>query len=117
MNRKQSLRESYAAKCRREGRTPSLKRSPLRRQSRKAKQEAPARTACCRAVRERAGGRCEVRVSDQCTGEMHHTHEITPRGAGGSITDPENCLAACFFCHQWIHDHSNAARTKGLLKD
>lgn len=115
LNRRSSLRDSYAAKLKREGRTPRPRKAPLRRQSAKAKAAQPARRACCEAVRERSQGRCEVRISPECSGRMDHTHEIKARSAGGSITDPENCLGTCFFCHDWIGAHANKARKLGLV--
>lgn len=98
--RRKSMRQAYADKIRAQGPSPhkpsgTLKRSRLARQSQKAKERVPDRLACCAAVRERSGGRCETRIEGVCTGAMAHTHEIKSRSAGGSITDPSNCLATC----------------------
>lgn len=44
-----------------------------------------------------------------------HVHELLPRSAGGSITDPTNCRAVCFTCHRAIHDDPEAAYRDGWL--
>lgn len=90
-------------------------RATLKRQSAKAKALVTPRKACCAAVRLRSGGRCEVRIAAICTGWHDHTHEIKARSAGGSITDPENCLAVCFVCHRWLDEHANTARELGFI--
>lgn len=95
-------------------RKPLRRKKPMRRMSAKARQRIPAHQACIQAVTERSGGRCEVRTA-HCVGNHDQTHEIKPRSAGGSITDPANCLATCWACHEWIHGHPNQAREKGLL--
>lgn len=33
-------------------------------------------------------------------------HELLPRGRGGSITDPSNCVPLCHDCHTAITDHT-----------
>ncbi len=91
------------------------KRTPLNRQSAKAKALVTPRKKCIAAVRARSGNRCEVRIATICTGWHDHTHEIKARSAGGSITDPANCLAVCYPCHRWIDEHANAARELGFI--
>lgn len=94
-----------------------LRRTPLAKESAKAKAKRPARSSCIAAVRARSKGRCEIRLTG-CLGVMHHTHEIKPRSAGGSTTDPANCLGACFNCHNFVHHvNPNEARRRGFLKD
>lgn len=82
--------------------------------SKKRRAILPARKACCEAVNRRSNGRCEVGLPG-CLGEHHHTHEVNPRSAGGSITDPGNCVAICNSCHDQIHQSPNKARQLGLL--
>ncbi len=65
----------------------TLRRTPLAKMSAKTKAKQPARKACCKAVRERCGGRCEFRITSVCTGKMQDTHEVRARSAGGSTTD------------------------------
>lgn len=95
-------------------RTQLRRKTPMRRMSAKRRRQIPLRRACIEAVRERSGGRCEVGAIC-CTGGHDHTHEIKPRSAGGSITDPANCLAVCFPCHEAIHSRPNVARKAGWL--
>lgn len=90
-------------------------RKPMRRQSAKAKALIPARRACQAVVRARSGGRCEVRIEGQCIGYATDVHEILARGAGGSITDPENCLNSCRPCHDFVTEHPNRARELGFV--
>lgn len=62
-------------------------------------------------VRERSQGICEV-----CdTAPAVHFHHILPRSAGGPDT-AANYLHVDARCHQWIHDHPEAAREMGLLR-
>lgn len=89
---------------------------PLRKMSDKTRDKQAARAACIRAVRKRAGYRCEIRIDGVCTGAAEHTHEIVTRAAGGDITDPTNCLATCASCHRWTHEHPEEAYKRGLIK-
>lgn len=43
-------------------------------------------------------------------------HEVKPRGRGGSITDPDNLVAVCRNCHEWITRNPAQAHTEGWLK-
>jgi hypothetical protein len=43
-------------------------------------------------------------------------HEPLTRARGGSILDPDNVLATCRPCHDWIHANPTAATTLGLLR-
>ena len=42
-------------------------------------------------------------------------HELKPRSAGGSITDPKNVRMICRICHDHIHSHQEVAYRKGWL--
>lgn len=136
IQRKKSMRQAYADKMRQKppqewpGRKSAVlsrkgaqdgaqatrkPRDGLKRQSAKAKALVTPRKKCIAAVRLRSGGRCEVRIQAICTGWHDHTHEIKARSAGGSITDPANCLAVCFVCHRWLDEHANMARELGFI--
>lgn len=52
--------------------------------------------------------RCEWRRSVD-------VHELLPRGRGGSITDPQNCVAVCRWCHDWIGRCPAVAEAQGWL--
>jgi len=43
-------------------------------------------------------------------------HELKRRSQGGSILDPENCLAVCRKCHRRIGEHPQLAFDLGLAK-
>jgi hypothetical protein len=88
-----------------------LRRTPLRRRSRKT--EALYRLERIPLVRGMLADRpwCE-----RC--ENHKSqdiHEVLPRGRGGSITDPANCVALCRACHMDIHDHPAQSMREGWL--
>lgn len=55
-------------------------------------------------VRERSGGRCEVRVPGVCTGRGEQVHHVILRGQGGP-DELWNLLDACAACHRYVHDH------------
>lgn len=54
-------------------------------------------------VKERAGGRCEVRLPG-CWGEDTDTHHVKSRRRGGS-DHPKNLLRSCWHCHHLITTH------------
>ena len=89
---------------------------PMRKISDKAREKQAARAACIRDVRKRAGYRCEARIHGVCTGAAEHTHEKVMRSAGGSITDPDNCLAVCSACHRFIHENREFAAKEGFIQ-
>lgn len=64
-------------------------------------------------VMARAGDRCEVRT-DGCWKRATQVHHIQRRSQGGS-DDPSNLLAACDFCHDWIHRNVSLAKAAGWL--
>ncbi len=41
-------------------------------------------------------------------------HEILPRSAGGSMTDPENLADLCRVCHTWVTEHPKLAEVEGF---
>jgi hypothetical protein len=56
-------------------------------------------------VLARARNLCQARINGVCTDYAQDVHEILTRARGGSITDPDNCLALCRRCHSWLTDH------------
>lgn len=90
-------------------------RATLKRQSAKAKALVPLRKQTIAAVRARSGGRCEIRIEGVCDGPACDVHEILARSQGGSITNVDNCMDSCRSCHQWVTEHSNAARELGFV--
>lgn len=52
-----------------------------------------------------------------CTGLADTVHELLPRGRGGSITDPDNCVPACRTCNDNASNaHIAIAQERGLLR-
>lgn len=43
-------------------------------------------------------------------------HELLPRSAGGSLTDPANLVCLCRGCHMYLHAHPKRAMELGLKK-
>ena len=58
---------------------------------------------------------CEVAINRRCEGKAVDVHEPHTRARGGSITDPDNMLAICRSCHNWIHSNPVLASSLGLL--
>jgi hypothetical protein len=50
-----------------------------------------------------------------CTGRSEDVHHKAGR-TGTNYLDEETWLATCRRCHDWIHEHPNKAREKGLLE-
>jgi hypothetical protein len=71
-----------------------------------------------RAVRERSGGACELRLDRICLGRATNASHRTPVGRGGKWS-PCNVLDACGSgttgCHGWIEHHRTFAYARGLL--
>jgi hypothetical protein len=42
-------------------------------------------------------------------------HEMVTRGRGGSILDPDNCVALCPPAHSWVTAHPRGAEALGLM--
>ena len=97
-----------------------MKRSPISRKKplkgsvlRPKRKQNPQWGNTRREVFDRAGGLCEARL-DKCDGEAHHAHHKLRRSQGGK-DEPDNLLALCFWCHEWIHGHPEEARLRGWL--
>lgn len=92
-----------------------LRRVKLRPQSAKRRKQQPARRKCMAVVRERSEGRCELGITNCCTFAGVEGHELLPRSAGGSITDPSNVVLACRACHDFVTTHPAWAYSVGFL--
>lgn len=89
-----------------------MKRSPLRRRSRKTERvyATARRPLVAQLLQERPWcERCRRNRSTEC-------HEIKSRARGGSILDPDNIAALCHDCHAWITTHPADAHDEGWLK-
>lgn len=60
--------------------------------------------------------RCQVRWDGGCTGTATAVHEPLTRARGGSITDPTNAVATCWWCHAQVHANPEAATARGFLR-
>jgi len=58
---------------------------------------------------------CEAGIENICSRVATDVHEILTRGRGGSITDPDNCLALCRPCHSYITTHPKWAGDTGFV--
>jgi predicted transcriptional regulator len=67
-----------------------------------------------KAVRERSGGLCEVRLAVICTGRGQHVHHRLMRSQGGTH-DLDNLLDTCLPCHSHVHANPGWAQSHGFL--
>lgn len=67
-------------------------------------------------VYERAGGRCELRVSDHCDWWGDQVHHLFPQRKG-RVDTLANCRWSCHACNVWVENHPARARELGLLLD
>lgn len=102
--------------------TTPLRRTPIRKQSAKRAKEQRLRSAFVKDIMERRL-RCEAGLlivrnhpEHRCQITPVDVHEPLTRARGGSILDPDNALAVCRACHDWIHQHPAAAKDIGLLR-
>jgi len=115
---------------------PLARRTPLRAMSRKRSKQQRERAIMVRSELGRrelceAGARIyQYRVETygqaeadllneryaRCNGLAVELHEPLTRARGGSILDPANTVAICRSCHDWVHDHPEAATKIGLLR-
>lgn len=69
-------------------------------------------------VYDRAGGRCEAGVVDECPGRLDRDafewHHRKLRSQGGDDVH-ENSLCLCTYCHAWAHANPADARGLGLI--
>ncbi len=95
-----------------------LRRSPLRRVSRRrAEEEIPADREWAAAVFARHGGRCFLRGSGVGCGGPIDAHHIAPKGMWPELRhDLTNGLALCRSHHSWAHDNPREARALGHLR-
>ena len=81
-----------------------MKKSPVNQMSARRRFEMTERARTRQTVMDRARRLCEADL-DGCTTHATDVHEIKTRARGGSITDPDNCLALCRWCHAFITAH------------
>lgn len=103
-------------------------RQPLARIGAKARREQSALRAAQRAVRTRAGGRCEAAglvdpgnaaryvCDDSGPHDGAHVHHVWPEDRDAGRHDPDRLLLLCVRAHTWAHLHPDRAARLGLLR-
>jgi 5-methylcytosine-specific restriction endonuclease McrA len=87
-----------------------LKRSPLRKRSKKGRAKAAEWAKVCAMRLELCAGRCQ-----RCGVVAHlHGHHKLPRSQGGENTS-ENCAMLCSNCHEEVHNFPSLAYRTGWL--
>jgi hypothetical protein len=84
-----------------------VKKSPLKRKSKKETERLRRYQKARAVVYERSGGTCEARTPD-CEGRLHQVHHRKGRD-GELIDDLDLLLGVCIWCHHYIH--ANPARS------
>jgi 5-methylcytosine-specific restriction protein A len=92
-----------------------MRRSPLRRVSKKRAAANRVLAKAALLVRARSLGACEAAFSAYCTSRGTQAHHVVRRSQGGQDT-PQNLLWVCTPCHTAIHAQPEAARAAKLLR-
>jgi hypothetical protein len=90
-----------------------MKRSPLNRVSKKRSKLNVERREFVREFLEE-NPLCQAQIEDVCRLVAVDVHEILTRARGGSIVDPDNCLALCRACHRFITDNPAFSNEQGF---
>jgi hypothetical protein len=93
-----------------------VKRTPIRRQSARRRREQAERRRVLAGLLEERGPWCEAGLHNVCTGQAQDGHEVLPRSAGGSITDPDGIKLLCRACHTVITENPAWARKAGWVR-
>lgn len=88
-----------------------MKRSPIKRKSKRRQAEDRQRVVIRVELLEERGELCEWCRTTVWT----DMHEVLPRGRMGSAVDKSNIRCLCRGCHQWVHGHPAEAARAGLL--
>jgi hypothetical protein len=98
---------------------PIKRRTPLKPYSKKRKATQTARRELVkRILAERPYCQAGPRIRDpkhRCQSYSTDCHEPLTRARGGDILDPNNILAVCRACHDWIHRNPAEATRLDLL--
>ena len=94
-----------------------MRRTPLRRVSKRQAGVVRLRVALRDLALARDGRRCQARVVARCAPGLT-AHHLQPSGWGGADF-LENLITVCTgpgSCHAWIHAHESDAIERGLLR-
>lgn len=94
---------------------PLKRRTPLKRQSKKAARKQQKYTETRQEVAAAAFGKCQARADSRCQMLGDQAHHLKRRSQGGKDT-PENLIWVCWRCHNWIHANPEKARAADLLR-
>lgn len=95
-----------------------MKRTPIRRVSKKKAKADRVYAKARQAVFARAGWECEANVEGICPPGAHRAevvHHRRLRSQGGTH-DLSNLVALCDTAHRWAHDNPLAAQQLGLIE-
>ncbi len=91
----------------------TVKRSPLKRRSRKEDARLRRYQKARAAVAERSGFQCEARTP-KCEGRLHQVHHR--KGRDGELIDNlDLLLGVCVWCHSYIHENPAISYERGWL--
>ena len=85
----------------------------MRRVSKKRQRMVREESAWRRDELGRRGWRCEARVAELCPNTASQLHHIQARSQGGAVLDPDNVMAVCLYCHDWIERHPKESKSLG----
>jgi len=59
----------------------------------------------------------EFQICQRCSWKRStDVHEVLSRARGGDILDPDNCVALCRDCHNFVTTHPKMAEEEGWLR-
>lgn len=92
----------------------ALRRSEMRRVSRKGAARQREYLKLREAVYERARGLCEVNATPDCTGQCEQVHHKQGR-QGDRLTDLSKMVGICYNCHEYIGRNPALAYDRGWM--
>lgn len=75
-----------------------MKRTPIRRVSKRRAGQASEYTAFVLGIKDRDGWRCAYCRTQRGALDPHH---VIKRSQGGAVLDPSNVITLCRACHDW----------------
>jgi 5-methylcytosine-specific restriction endonuclease McrA len=91
----------------------SKKRTQLKPVGKRKKQE-KVDTQAPRAAYLKSHPLCEI-VGPDCTNQALAIHERKKRSQGGSLVDPANLMACCFYCNGHVEDNPALYKSLGIV--
>lgn len=91
-----------------------MKRTPIRRVSKKQARINREWSKLSRQSIDNVNGMCCIRIPGICAGRAEGCHHFKPRGRGGS--NKTRRIPACEPCHRFCHDNPKWAAENGLME-